>query len=218
MEENTAAPKPVKEKKQHPVVVIERDWKEYLGECLLIVFSVILALVVTESINTLNEKRKTSEILNQLKEEITDNKKLEEEQYAYHLQVLKNIDSALRNPSIAQQFISNGEINLKLIAPEGVMLHDLNDVAWQIAKENNIISKIDIHTYGLLNNIYNNQQRISNSESRIAEVLLGWESRKPENLKTTLLLLHDNYHGWDVDRAPALIKLYQQAIDKLGEH
>ena len=36
------AKKPVKEKIQHPVVAVERDWKDYLGECLLIVFSVIL--------------------------------------------------------------------------------------------------------------------------------------------------------------------------------
>ena len=33
-------------KEKHPVVTVERGWKEYLGECLLIVFSVILALVL----------------------------------------------------------------------------------------------------------------------------------------------------------------------------
>lgn len=218
MEENAAAPKPVKEKEHHPVVTIERDWKEYVGECLLIVFSVILALVVTEFINNLNEKRKAREVLHQLKEELTDNMRMEKEQYTYHLQVLKNIDSALHNPALAQQFISNGEINLKTIAPEGVLRHDLNDVAWQIAKENNIFSRIDIRTYGLLNDIYNNQQRINNSENEIAKVLLSWESRKPENLRTTLILLHDNYHGWDVDRAEGLISKYNNAIEKLNDY
>jgi hypothetical protein len=200
---------------EHPVVAVERGWKEYLGECLLIVFSVILALVVTEFINDLNDKRRTDEILHELKEELIENKKMEKEQYAYHVQVLKNIDSALKNPAIANQFISNGEISLKFIAPEGVLRHDLNDAAWQIAKQGNIFSKMDISTYGLLNDIYNNQQRITNSENKIAEILLSYDSRKPENLRTSLILLRDSYHGWDVDRAPALIKNYQRAIDKL---
>jgi hypothetical protein len=212
------AKKPVKEK--HPIVSVERGWKDYLGECLLIVFSVILALGVTELINNLNEKRRTGDVLHQLKEELIENKKNEEDQYAYHLQVLKNIDSALHHPEFAKKFINDsGEIDLThTIAPEGVMRHDLNDVAWQVAKLNNIFSKIDISTYSLLNDIYNNQQRITNSEDKIAQVLLSWESRKSENLRSTLILVRDNYHGWDVDRAPNLINLYQHAINKLSSY
>lgn len=205
-------------KEQRPIVVVERNWKEYLGECLLIVFSVLLALILTEIINNINEKKKTAELLHQLKEELIDNKKLEEEQYQYHLQVLKNIDTALNNPAIAGKFISNGEINLNIIAPEGVMRHDLNDVAWQIAKQSDILSKIDFETYSLITDCYNNQQRITNSEDKIAQVLLSYESRKPENLKTALILLRDNYHGWDVDRAPGLLNRYQEAIDKLKDY
>ena len=205
-------------KAQHPIVVVERNWKEYLGECLLIVFSVILALILTEVINNINEGKKTAEILHQLKAELINNKQLEEEQYRYHLQVLKNIDSALNNPAIAGKFISNGEINLTFVAPEGVLRHDLNDVAWQVAKQNDIFSKIDFETYSLLTDCYNNQQRITNSEDKIAQVLLSFESRKPENLKTTLTLMRDNYRAWDVDRAPRLLKTYQQAIDKLKDY
>jgi len=212
------AKKPVKEKIQHPVVAVERGWKDYLGECLLIVFSVILALVVTEFINNLNEKNRTAEILRELKDEITENKKNETEQYAYHLQVLKNIDSALSNQALAEQFISNGEIHLKPIAPDGVIYHDLNDAAWQVAKQNNIFAKIDFETYALLNDIYNNQQRITNSEDKIAQMLLSFDSRKPENLRTTLILLRENYHAWDVDRAPHLLELYQQAINILSKY
>ncbi len=210
--------KPVKHSAEHPVVAVERGWKDYLGECLLIVFSVILALVVTEFINNLNDKRKTHEVLRELKEELIENMRMEQEQYAYHLQVLKNIDSALSNSAKANQFISNGEIHLGIIASEGLMRHDLNDVAWQIAKQNNIFSKIDISTYSLLNNIYNNQARITNSEDKIAQVMLSFESRKPENLRTTLILARDNYHGWDVDRAPNLLNQYQKAINILSKY
>jgi hypothetical protein len=145
---------------------------------------------------------------------------MEEDQYAYHVQVLKNIDSALDHIEFAKKFINDsGEIDLThTIASEGVMRHDLNDVAWQIAKQNNIFSKIDIATYGLLNDIYNNQARITNSEDKIAQILLSYESRRPENLRTTLILIKDSYHGWDVDRAPGLIQQYQKAINILSKY
>src|ERR1044072_2425022 len=94
-------------KEKHPVVVVERNWKDYLGECLLIVFSVILALILTEFINNLNEKRKTNEVLRQLKDELADNLRLAKEQYNYHLQVINRFDSAINNSSIAQNFITN---------------------------------------------------------------------------------------------------------------
>jgi hypothetical protein len=70
----------------------------------------------------------------------------------------------------------------------------------------------------LLTNVYDNQQRITKSQSEIAQVLESWESRRPENLKTTLILLKDNYLGWAVDRAPGLLKKYQKAIDKLSNY
>lgn len=204
-----------KQKRHLPEVLTVRDWKEYIGESLLIVFSVLLALVLTEYFNSLHEKQQVKEVVKQLKEELIRNKQLEEGQYAYHQQVLKNIDTALNNPAVAQKFINNGAIKLDVIAPQGVISADLNDVAWQIAKQNNIVARIDLDTYSILTNIYANQLKITNAEGEIGRVLLSWESRRPENLRTTLLLIRDNYHGWAVDRVPALLKLYQQAIDKL---
>ncbi|HLK29494.1 MAG TPA: hypothetical protein VKT28_13035 [Puia sp.] len=207
--------------KKHDIahVVAVRDWKEYLGESLLIIFSVSLALILTEVFTKIHENQQTREVVRQLREEIISNKQAEEEQYKYHLQVLKNIDSALHNSSYAQQFINNSEIHLTTtIAPQGVLRRDLNDVAWQVAKQNNVFSKIDLNTYSLLTDIYANQNRITKSEEDIGKVLLSWESRKPENLRTTLILVRDNYHAWAVDRAPALLNKYQKAIDALSNY
>lgn len=204
-------------KERHEVIAV-RTWKEYIEESLLIVFSVILALVLTEAYSKVHEKQHTKEVLHQLRQELIENKKNEEDQYKYHQQVLKNIDSALHNPVLAQEFITNGEISLKPIAPQGLLVHDLNDIAWQVAKQNNIFLKMDLGTYSLLTDIYNNQDRITKSEEEIAKVLLSFESRKPENLRITLILMKDNYRGWAVDRAPGLLNLYQRAIDKLSKY
>ena len=208
-----------KEKKELPEVVTVRNWKEYLGESLLIIFSVVLALILTEIFNKIHDDRQTSEVLHQLKMELVDNKRNETEQYQYHLQVLKNIDSALRYPEYAEQFINNGEIDLEgRVAPQGVMSKDLNSVAWEVAKQKDAFSKLGFTTYSLLTEIYNNQERITNSEDKIGALLLSYESRKDENLRTTLILFRDNYIAWDVERAPRLLKWYQEAIDKLSKY
>ena len=216
VEEHKSA-KPAK-KKHLPEVLTVRDWKEYLGESLLIIFSVLLALILTEYFTSLHEKQQTKEVVEQLRQELMKNKQAEGLQYVYHLQVLRNIDSALSNPVFAKKFIDNGVMDLKVLAPDGIKYRDLHAVAWQVAKQGNIGAKIDLDTYSLLTNIYDNQQLITNSEQEVAKVLISWESRKPENLKTTLLLMKDNYHGWAVDRAPGLLQLYQQAIDKLERY
>ena len=153
-----------------PEVVIIRNWKEYLGESLLIIFSVLLALILTEVFNKIHEDRQRAQVLHQLRNELLDNKRLEQEQYQYHLQVLKNIDSALHNPALANKFISNGEIDLNTIAPMGVLNHDLNNVAWEVAKQNNVFATLDLAVYGILTDIYDNQQRITNSEEKIGTV------------------------------------------------
>jgi hypothetical protein len=69
--------------KQKPEVYVLRNWKEYLGESTLIVFSVLLTLFLTEYISSLHDKKETKEILKNIKEELIKNKRAEEEQYAY---------------------------------------------------------------------------------------------------------------------------------------
>ena len=60
--------------------------------------------------------------------------------------------------------------------------------------------------------------KVTKAEDEISKVLESWESRKPENLRTTLILIKDNYLGWAVDRAPGLLKKYQEAIEKLSNY
>jgi hypothetical protein len=212
------AKKPAKEKIQHPVVAVERGWKDYLGECLLIVFSVILALGLTEYFNSLHEKKQTSEILHQLKEELIESKKSAAEQYAYHLHVFKLIDSAKQNSAFAKKFLDSGNIHLNVIFPHGVLLNNLNEVAWQQAKQNDVFSKLDFETYSLLTDIYNNQERFLNLEPDLAKILISYESRKPENFLVTLTLVHDVIYGWVVERTPSLLEKYQKAIVILSKY
>ena len=207
-----------KEKNERPEVITVRTWKEYLGESLLIVFSVLFALLLTEIFNNIHEKQYSHEILNSVRIELINNMRKAQEQYQYHLQVLKNIDSALANPGFQRQFINNGVLNLKLIAPDGVTYRDLDDVAWQVVKQTNIISKIDLVDNRLLTYIYDQQARITKVEELIGNLLLSRESRTAGDNRITLILMKDNYHEWAVNRVPDLLINYKKAISALEKY
>ncbi len=198
-------------------VYVLRDWKEYAGESVLIIFSVLLALVLTELINNIHDKNETKDLLNNIRNELIANKKAETEQYAYHLQVIKSIDSALVNPYLQKKIVSNDEFHLKLIAPQGVLYRYLDDIAWEVAKNHNISSRIGFKTIKLLTYIYEDQARIMKAEDEIAKVFLSREAGKVENAHATLILIKNNYKGWAVDRAPGLLKQYGEAIKVLSE-
>jgi hypothetical protein len=205
----TAAHKP------KPEVYILRDWKEYLGESFLIIFSVLLALVLTEYINNQREKKETRELLNNIKKELISNRQFEVDIYTYQKMVLKNIDSALKSKSFQQKILSNDEFHLDYLAPEGVVNHDLNTVAWDVAKSHDITTKANFALIVELTDTYNNQARIDKVEEKVASVILSWESRRPENIHETLMLMRDNYRGWAFDRAQAQIARYDAAIKML---
>jgi len=203
--------------KDKPEVYVLRDWKEYLGESFLIIFSVILALGLTEFFNTQHEKGETRELLKNVREELVKNKKAEEEQYAYQKMVMKNIDSALNNKDFQDKIIANDEFHLKFIAPEGVIYRDLSTVAWEVAKSHNITAKANFKLITELTGIYANQARIDKLEDKIADIFLRYESRKKENIRVSLILMRDNYKGWAFDRAPGLIHRYDEAIKVLDK-
>ena len=205
-------------KEKHQIVTIERNWKEYLGECLLIVFSVALALGLTEYFSDLHDKNKADGILHQLKLELMSNRDDVIEQAKYHEQVFKLIDSAKHNAAFAQKFLDSGVIHLNVIMPQGALLHDLKDAAWQEAKENDVFTRIDFDTYSELSSIYSNQQRFLNVEPSTEKVFISYDSRKQENLQVTLTLVHDLVYGWAYARTDSLVKKYQIAIDKLSKY
>jgi hypothetical protein len=222
MEEETStgnvpedAPEPIIPKPPH--VYILRDWKEYAGESLLIIFSVLLALVLGEYINNLHEKKETRDLLGNIRRELINNKKLEEEQYAYHQQVLKTINFAINDAAFQKKLIADDEFHLKLLTPQGVLHRYLDDIAWDVAKNHNISSKVSIKIIALLTHIYGDQARIMKIEDEVGKVVLSREARKPENARVTLILIRDNFYAWAFDRTPGLFKQYDEAIKLLGE-
>jgi len=136
---------------------------------------------------------------------------------AYNLKVLANIDSALISKNLQNELVSNDEFHLKIIAPEGVLYRYLDNEAWTIARNNNIMSKIDVQTASVLSRLYENQDRIGKVENEVAKIIFDRASRDPLKTHGTLILIRDVYHGWAVDRVPALLPEIDSAIQKIEE-
>jgi hypothetical protein len=192
-----------------------RDWKEYLGESLLIIFSVLLALIGTEYIGKLHERENTKLLLKDVSTELQHNRKAIQEMQAYNLQVLRNIDSVLKSSNLQERLVSNGEFHLNIIAPEGVLYRYLDNEAWTIAINNNIMSKIDLESISVLTKVYQDQERITKVEDEVAKVIFDRASRDPKQVKTTLMIIRDIYHGWAVDRVHFLLSRIDEALKKI---
>jgi hypothetical protein len=192
-----------------------RHWKEYLIESLLIVFSVLLALFLTESINKSHDRKYTVDLLKNIVIELKNNKTAILQIQEYNLKVLNKINSALADKKIQDSIVSNSEFHLNVIAPHGVLLHYLDDEAWTIAKNNNIMSKINIESISILNKVYENLERIGKVEDEVAQVIFERNSRDPRQIQSTLIIIRDIYLGWAVDRVPGLLARIDTAIIKI---
>jgi hypothetical protein len=212
--DNQPAPVQIVETSKSYVYTI-RDWKEYLGESLLIIFSVLLALILTEYINNLHEKENTRSIMKSIVAELKQNKTSLQEMNLYNLQVLNNIDSVIVNKKLQQQLVSNDAFHLKVIAPQGALYRYLDNEAWTIAKNNNIMSKLDVETLSVLTKVYDDQNRVMKVEDEVAKIILGRESRDPVKIHLTLVIIKDIYHAWAVDRNEGLLHRIDEAIKKV---
>jgi hypothetical protein len=206
---------PDKSQRKLPEIIIVRNWKEYFGESILIVFSVLFALGLTELITAWHERQQIHDLVANVRAELIHNRNAEEEKYHYDLKVVQNIEAALADENIQRQIVAKGEFHLTVIAPNGVLFRYLNNEAWNVAKSRDVLFKLDMDTAALLTGIYDDQTRVMRVEDEVAKILLSRESRRSENVRETLILIRDNYRGWTLDRAPGLLKRYETAIAQL---
>src|SRR5436190_7774082 len=93
----------------------------------------------------------------------------------YNLKVLANIDSLLANKNSLSLLVSNDEFHLKIIAPQGVLYRYLDNEAWTIAKNNNIMTKIDVQSATILSKVYEDQDRMGQVEYEVAKIIFDRE-------------------------------------------
>lgn len=202
--------KPASENRRH-----SKSWQEYIGESILIVFSVLLALFLTEAINSMKERKNTANLLNNIKNELINNRNSILQIQEYNLKVLRNIDHALSDKVFRDSILSGYNFHLEKIAPDGVLYRYLEDDAWIIARNNNIMSKVGFELISALNKVYEDTERIEKVEDEVADIIFDRASRDAEQIPETLTIIRDVYRGWAVDRIPGLLKRIDLAVSRI---
>ena len=134
------------------------------------------------------------------------------------MKVFAKIDSALTDKKIQKKLVYNDEFHLDVIAPEGIQYRYLENAAWTIAKNNNIMSKIDIESVSILTRVYGDQDRIGKIEDEVGKIIFDRASRDPKQVRKTLFLIKDNYRGWVVDRVSGMFIEIDSALAKIGKY
>ena len=181
--------------------------------------SVLLALFLNELRNSWQESQQTKDVIENLRNELAKNKTTIEKQQSYLTLVLDNIDSALIHEAYRATLLFTEEnyFNVGAVAPEGIFYGGfIDEIAWLIAQENNIYSKVDFETISLLSEIYEQQAMINKGYEMVEEIIASREARDPAKVKETLSMIKYNaYKGYSYDRMPGLLRSYDGALEKL---
>lgn len=199
---------------------MKTNFKKYLWDGLLIVFSVLFALFINKTFEAGKTRQKKKIALESIIKELNSNQA--------NLELWKNKHVAIRNTisavidgqadSIKAELKKYNYLNL------GVLTHNeslidavLIKTAWQSAQTTGIITEFDYETIQQLTMVYELQEIIMNrTVVEILDFLFDSESHDMENLDRTLVQLQLRFQEL-TGQEQSMASLYKNVLNKLGE-
>jgi len=193
--------------------------KQILTQSLLIVFSVVLGLYLSERIEERKKKNESKVLLAKIKAEVQDNIRILEEYAPYHQEISKNLHTLSQDDAFVQAFIDNQYVLMDTLFTRGnfMGLFPAND-AWEIAKAHPLMVNIDYDQLLILSRIYNQQANTFEPGMKMFELLNSTHVNTPEDAVGNLELLSNRMHEL-VSREQDLLYFYKkgEAILSLKE-
>jgi hypothetical protein len=194
----------------------------FLGEGLLIVFSILLALGANEWRTQANEARNLKKAVTDLSVEISENLTLLEGLPEYHRligQGLRQSAEGLRE-SDADHSKTPVELIMELDGLRPILLGypgHLQSVSWQTAKDRNIIAQLDYETAKALSATYDEQLVAINSMMRkIGDEFSNIDMYEAQNQEAVLSALSATFFEFAA-REETLIYLFEKNLKILNE-
>ncbi len=197
----------------------KENFKKYLGEGLLIVFSVLFALFINKTYLDAKTNSAKNNALKQIKTELIDNQKTLNKMMADHSAMLKNINNLInsKNDSIQQIARAKGYLPVYIILDNKSLLEKpLLNSAWSSAQSIGIISEFDFKTLQYINATYELQQLIMNTSIENIAERIYIKSNDIENTKGLMIELNlrfGNLQGQEYN----LENLYKETIEMLKQ-
>jgi hypothetical protein len=156
-------------------------------QLLLIVFSVVLGIYLSERIEEQKKEKEAALLLSQIKLEVEANRSILERWTPYHAVIVDRLDSLENDQSFIQAFVEDASTIFEVVLTEGNIMGDFpsND-AWDIAKSHPLIVHLDYDKVLLLSRIYRQQEGTYKSVPEMIELFLAADFNSEEKAETNL--------------------------------
>jgi len=180
------------------------------SQILLIVFSVVLGLYLSERIEDYKNEKEAEQLMSKIKSELNENKKLLDAWAPYHVEIVNSLDSIINNKEFVSKFISNKK-NLYQVFTRGTIMSETpkND-AWDIAKSHPLIVNIDYDELLALSRVYKQQEYTFEPIPSLVNLLISPDFNKKEYAQSNLQLFKEQLSDI-ADRETQLINYYNEA-------
>ena len=194
--------------------------KKYLGEGLLIVFSVLFALFISKAFEDYKTNQKENIAKESITKELYRNQVILNKWKEKHLAIRNRISSMIENQedSLNVELKKYDYFNLMVLTNNESLIDALlSNTAWESAKTTGIISEFDYETIQKLTNVYDVQEILTERTiMKIMDFLYNTETHNLENLDKSLVQFHLRF--WELTgQEESMIFLYKEAINELEE-
>ncbi len=192
------------------------DFRHLLIEAVLIVFTVLLALALSEWRSSIKEDNTREAVLANIVREIKANKEDLESKKEYHLRMSKKIKNYLESDSLWQLLNYQSGIEAMMqILDSGIQNPDLQSGAWRSAELSGIVNSFDYETIYVLSNVYRIQEDgPASTWKELASLFGDPSSYDPENAKRLGLMLQLGFAEL-YSQERSLIYTYDNALQAL---
>lgn len=169
----------------------KRNWKKYLLEGILIVFSVMLALFLNKTVERIETNNQRDQAIANIRAELENNLSVVERWTRQHEFVAGRVNRLLegKNDSLRKQMLNSSIFNIGVLTDNRSIIDaNLSNTAWETAKTTQIINEFDFETVQLLTSTYSLQELIM--DQTIPEILSLYfdrETHDPGKLDGTLV-------------------------------
>ncbi len=165
-------------------------WKSVLTnlkQLVLIVFSVILGILLSERIEEKKNEKEAELLLSKIKSEVQSNKQILEDWLPYHDLIVNRLDSIKHEQTFIDRFIEDEYALYNEVITNGNLMGDMpSKDAWDIAKSHPLIVHFDYEKLLILSKIYNQQELTYVGVPQMIELFLSADFNSPEKAKANI--------------------------------
>lgn len=171
-----------------------KNFKQYIGEALLIIFSVLFALFINQWFDDHKTQKKAEVAMLSIYKELHRNNGILTRWQTQHSAIKERISDVIdgHNEELKQQLLDKGYLDLGLLTNnESLIDAILTDTAWQSAQSTGIVAEFSFETTQKLTNVFSMQKILTDiTVAKILDYYFDASSHQLQNIDQILIQFH----------------------------